>query len=330
MARAGPSAQLAKIDIKSAYKTVVVHPEDRLLLGMLWDDRLYVDAALPFGLRSAPKIFTAITDALEWDVHQTGVEVVLHYLDDLLFVGEPHSEQCEIDLRKLLAVFAELHIPVAEEKLEGPTTLLIFLGIEFDTLCMILHLPQEKIKELRSLITEWLTKKWCTSNDLQSLVRKLQHACKVVRPGRTFLHRMFGLFRGCSKRPYFIRLSAEFRSDLAWWQLFLESWNGVSMLANLDMGSPDAHLYSDASGGFGCGAWSGRHWFQYLWPDDFASCSIAVKELVPIVLACIVWGKTWSRQYVLAHCDNQAVVEVLNSGSCNDPDLMEPCAICVS
>jgi len=29
-------------------------------------DRLFVDAALPFGLRSAPKIFMALADATEW------------------------------------------------------------------------------------------------------------------------------------------------------------------------------------------------------------------------------------------------------------------------
>ena len=45
---------------------VPVHPQDRHLLGMMWEERVYVDAALPFGLRSAPKIFTALADATEW------------------------------------------------------------------------------------------------------------------------------------------------------------------------------------------------------------------------------------------------------------------------
>ena len=47
---------LAKLDIKSAYRLVPVHPSDRLLLGVLWDGAYYIDRALPFGLRSAPKI----------------------------------------------------------------------------------------------------------------------------------------------------------------------------------------------------------------------------------------------------------------------------------
>ena len=180
------------------------------------------------------KIFTALADALEWVVRQTGVKVMLHYLDDFLLVGEPASEQCKDNLQKLLVVLTALHIPVAREKLEGPTTRLSFLGIELDTHLMVLRLPQEKIEELRALLAHWRTKKWCLLKDLQSLVGKLQHACKVVRPGRTFLRRMFELLRGTPKRQYFIRLNATFQSDLAWWLMFLESWNGVSMLTDVD------------------------------------------------------------------------------------------------
>lgn len=53
--KAGRGALLAKVDIKSAYRIVEVHPEDRLLLGMMFDDLLFVDSVLPFGLRSTPK-----------------------------------------------------------------------------------------------------------------------------------------------------------------------------------------------------------------------------------------------------------------------------------
>ena len=51
----GHRCRLAKIDIKSAYRIVPAHPEDRLLLGMKWQGQSYVDTVLPFGLRSAPK-----------------------------------------------------------------------------------------------------------------------------------------------------------------------------------------------------------------------------------------------------------------------------------
>ena len=55
----GRGALLAKMDIRQAYRNVPVHAEDRLLLGMKWEGETYIDATLPFGLRSAPLIFTA-------------------------------------------------------------------------------------------------------------------------------------------------------------------------------------------------------------------------------------------------------------------------------
>ena len=64
---------------------VPVHSADRLLLRMVWEESLFVDSALPFGLCSASKIFNALADALEWLIRQEGVDSVLH---DFLIVAE--------------------------------------------------------------------------------------------------------------------------------------------------------------------------------------------------------------------------------------------------
>ena len=61
--RLGRGALLAKIDIESAYRLIPVHPQDRHLQATRWEGRVYVDPMLPFGLRSAPKIFNAVADA---------------------------------------------------------------------------------------------------------------------------------------------------------------------------------------------------------------------------------------------------------------------------
>ena len=45
---------------------------------------MYVDAVLPFGLRSAPKIFTALADALQWILQRRGATFVWHYIDDFI------------------------------------------------------------------------------------------------------------------------------------------------------------------------------------------------------------------------------------------------------
>ena len=91
---------------------------------MVWEGALYIDTTLPFGLRSAPKIFTALAD---------GVAFIIHYLDDFLVTGAPASSECAVALKRVMDVFQRLGFPIAIEKLEGPTTCLEFLGFELDS-----------------------------------------------------------------------------------------------------------------------------------------------------------------------------------------------------
>ena len=263
--RLGQGAQLAKVDIRSAYQIVPVHPDDRPLLGMMWEGALYVDTALPFGLRSAPKIFNSVADAVEWVVRGHGVSELFHYLDDFLVVGAPNSMECAEHLTTLLAIFNDLNIPVATEKLDGPTTRLVFLGVEIDTAEMVLRLPTQKLLELQDLVERWMGKKACYLYELQSLAGKLQHACKVVRPGRTFLRRVFEMMHVTGKKYHHVRLNAGFRSDITWWHTFLASWNGVAVMPGMGVKGPAIEAFTDASGAMGCGAWWSPHWMQLKW-----------------------------------------------------------------
>lgn len=63
-----------------------------------------------------------------------------------------------------------------------------FLGID----AMVLRLPQEKLLALTRQLTAWKRRRWCRKSELQSLAGCLQHAYKVVQPGRTFLRRVLG------------------------------------------------------------------------------------------------------------------------------------------
>ena len=61
----GRGTELAKMDIKQAYRLVPVHPDDRRLLGIEWQEEVYIDKCLPFGLCSAPILFSAVADAVQ-------------------------------------------------------------------------------------------------------------------------------------------------------------------------------------------------------------------------------------------------------------------------
>ena len=139
----GREIQLAKTDIKSAYRVVPVYPEDRLLLGIAWREQVYVDLVHPFGHHSAPKIFKAVADALQWVMLSRKIRFILHYLNDFAMVGAPHSHKRQLAYKTMLAMCEQLGFPVVPAKCEGPTTCLSFLSIEVDMASMQLWLPVE-------------------------------------------------------------------------------------------------------------------------------------------------------------------------------------------
>ena len=91
----GPGALLAIFDIESAYRNIAIHPLDRYLLGLKWRNSYYMDLAFPFGLRSAPAIFNAVADLVEWIlVNNYGIDDLLHYLDDFILAAPANSMVC--------------------------------------------------------------------------------------------------------------------------------------------------------------------------------------------------------------------------------------------
>ena len=184
-------------------------------------------------------------------MHQHGVLDATHYLDDFLMLDPAGSEDCGKAQATSLQLCQSLGASEGSHKTEGPSTTITFLGILIDTENMVLSLPPEKLTRLRALISEWKGRKSCHKQQLLSLIGQLQHVCRVVRAGRTFLRRMINLST-VAKKPYHpIRLNKAFQSDLLWWDTFMEDWNGVAVFASLYHSPLAAVLTSDASGGMG-------------------------------------------------------------------------------
>ena len=116
-------------------------------IGGYWECcKFFIDTTMAFGLHSAPKLFTALADAVEWVLRERGIQFVIHYLYDFLLVGSTDYAAC---VAHVLDTFEELGLPVALNKLEGPTSCLTFLGFELDAVAMELRLSQSKLEELQ-------------------------------------------------------------------------------------------------------------------------------------------------------------------------------------
>ena len=84
---------------------------------------------------------------------------------------------------KAIPICHQLGLPIAPEKVEGPSTTITFLGIEIDSVAQVLRLPDKKLNRLRGMLAEWEGRRSATKHQLQSLIGHLSHASKVVKPG---------------------------------------------------------------------------------------------------------------------------------------------------
>lgn len=322
----GKNCLLAKTDIASAFRILPVHPDDHELLGIQFNGDFYYDKCLPMGCSISCSIFETFSTALQWIAcTKFGVPTMLHILDDFLFLGPPDSSICKLALHQFMSMCDVLGVPIKGEKTEGPSTTLIFLGIELDTVNMEARLPEEKIVKIQNALHSAKRRKKMTLRELQSLIGLLNFACCVVVPGRAFLRRLIALTRGVSKPHFRIRMNSQARLDLNAWCEFIDNFNGKSMFINDDwQNSHKLNLYTDAAGKFGYGAVFGTKWFYGTWEDlslqqDY---NITFKELFPIVIAVETWGQALANQSILFHSDNIAVVEIINKISSKDTSVM--------
>ena len=96
---------------------------------------------------------------------------------------------------------------------------------------------------------------------LLSLIGKLSFACKVVPAGRIILRRLIDLSMTVQHLHYRILITQEVQWDLAWWEEFLPSWSGTSLILDTHWTpSSDLQLYTDASGRDGWGTFWNDYW----------------------------------------------------------------------
>jgi len=337
--RIGPGARLAKIDVKSAFRCVAVHPSDRHLLGIQWLDNYYVDLCLPFGLKSSPALWEQFAEFAEW-IATTNLRIrfVCHYVDDFLIGGAPDSDECQRSVDAIVQLFGRLGIPINTDKFaaEGaPTTVIKFLGIMINTATQRAYIDEERVQAIRTALDDWLSRKTCTLTELQSLIGTLAFASKVVPAGRSFIRRMIDLTKSVKhkrarrRREPIIQITTEFRRDTNWWRAFISKWNGVGIWLDDDWTEANALQLSTDASLTGYGAVCGNDWLHGRWTHEQLATakrnsreSLPYLELLSLVLAASTFGNRWQGKRVRFHCDCMPVVLALRSGTSPQPAMM--------
>lgn len=313
-----PNYYMAKIDLRHAYRSVPIHPDNYPATGCKWqfsgDQHFsyFYDTRLPFGAKSSSKIFHRITQSVRRMMARRGFTDIIVYLDDFLVIGATR-EQCELAYDTLLQLLLGLGFSISDHKLIAPTQNLTFLGVQLDTTACTMTLPDDKLAELQALVIGFQNKQRANKKQLQRLAGKLNWACRVVHGGCTFLRRILDTMNALRPAGKF-RLDQSFRDDIAWWVTFLNVFNGTRLflddLPTLDVATDACPV---AAGGYFRG-----DWFYHSFPMDspaWTELHINHKETLAIVLAAKRWCRLWSNKRVVIHSDNQAAVQMINKGT---------------
>lgn len=326
----GPGAKMGRMDIKSAFRILILHPDDFELFGFKFNDYFFYDKCLPMGCAASCQLFEKFATFLEWLVRsRTKKDSIEHYLDDFFFIGKSQSDECNNLMSVFREVCFELGVPIAEEKTLGPSCIIIFLGLEIDTIEMVVRIPLQKLNEAREkLIVTWQRKK-VTLRWLQSLVGLLNFCAKAIPAARAFNRRFIDAMCGAKQQHHMIRVSVEMKNDIQVWIKFLQQFNGTCKFGdNIWVTNEQLNLYTDSTGNaeLGCGVYYKGHWAYLAWPKEWKGTEImrdmTFLELVPILLALYIFRHEFSNRQIMFHTDNQALVSILNKKSSRSKRVM--------
>ena len=297
--RLGQGALLAKADIKSTFRLLPVAKADFKIIGFKFKGKWFFDKAMPFGCSVSCATFERFANFLQWVVQQncTAGEIE-HYLDDFLFGGEKGTEQCNLMLQAFFDCCRNFGIPIADDKTEGPTTVLVFLGLVNDSVLMQIRIPQEKIQMMVQQIENILLHKHtATLKELQSLLGSLNFMCRAIVPGRPFCRRLINATCGVKRPHHHITLNKGIKHDLLLWLRFFREFNGVSIFNEKTWCyNADVCLFTDSSAakGNGLGAYFQKQWTFAPWPVSWIEQGllddITLLEYFPILVSIYIWG----------------------------------------
>lgn len=134
---------ISTLDCKDAYFLVKIHEDSKKYLRFKFDSNLYEFNVLPFGISTAPYVFTKIMKPVAKLLRSKGY-LSTFYLDDILLIGNTY-DSCLQNINELARLLTSLGFLINMEKTDFiPKTFCRFLGFNIDSINMEISLPLEK------------------------------------------------------------------------------------------------------------------------------------------------------------------------------------------
>ena len=314
-----PGMSVFSFDLKSAYHHIDICEEHRKFLSFKWPSsdgimKFYEFKVLPFGLTSAPYVFTKVVRQLVKYWRGRG-NLILMYLDDGIG-GDMSVERSRILSDSVRQDLASSGFTANDDKsVWEPTQKLVFLGSILDFGEGLIQIPEFRILKLKSSLVSCLQNNQIIARDLASVTGQIiSMACAVGNVTRLFTRNCYAAIECRSSWDQLLHVSPEIRYELSFWLNNIDFVNGKVMSPK---SSAVGVVYSDASdSGFGgyyvqCGL----DLVSGVWSHEEMQTSSTFREILAVKFVLLSLVKQLSGLTVKWFTDNQNVPRIISSGS---------------
>ena len=162
-----PGEWVSSIDLSDAYLHIPIHPNSRKYLRFCYKAQVFQFTSLPFGLATAPQVFTMIVKEVKLMALSRGLRIH-QYLDDWL-IRSQSQEESQRDTQAVVDLTQSLGWIINQEKSElKPTQVFSFVGYEYHLDSALVRPTHERWLKLQDLILRLKSKRVLTARCLMS------------------------------------------------------------------------------------------------------------------------------------------------------------------
>ena len=316
------NAYMFSFDLKSGYHHIDIYADHQTYLGFFWrslnsrSTSFYVFTVLPFGLSTAPHIFTKVVKPLEKHWRYMGICIAI-FLDDGWSTNKS-SDQCDFDAKSVRTdLISAGFVPNDEKSYWDPTQSLDWLGLTwnsregtlsilprrikkvFDTIELIAIGSLFKIsaRQLASFVGQIIS----IGPVIGNLTRMMTRHCAMSIASAPTWDDVFHLDDYCKREIYF-------------WRDNLKNLNEKHCFL---YNKPSSFAYSDASD-TGCGSLITMNetiLCHKMWLPHEKAKSSTWRELAAIEFAIQSFKDVLKASHVKWFTDNQAAAKITEVGS---------------
>lgn len=301
---------MCTIDLKNAYYLVAIQENHKKYLRFLFDNTLYEFNCLPFGLSTAPFVFTKLLKPVVEHLRKQGIRLVI-YLDDIICLGSSY-EECLENTKVVTNLLECVGMVINKDKsCYTPSHICEYLGFMINSKEMTLSPTPNKRKYILCMINEYLKRNTCSIRDFAKMLGKLVSVCMAIPYGFVYtktLEREKFLQLESSNGNYegIIEINKEIKSELLWWKNNILSKSNRIKQYNFVL-----EIFSDASLS-GWGAHCDRQSTGGIWSDWECQQHINYLELLAAYFALRSFADQLNNCEILLRIDNTTAISYIN------------------